>query len=279
MRLTTRSNVDSENPAMKIICSVVVIVLCLTAGLAVSAEKVPPAELHPYSPYEGVPLKGAMATIQSGKRSLQVYVSKTEKPTGAVLVIHEWWGLNDQIRFVADRLADDGFLAVAVDLYGGKVTSDPKAAGNLMRAETEDESMVQEKLGAAIRYIKDDLKVDRIVTMGYCLGGSISLQAAISFSDKLRGAVIYYGFPDEDNSRLKKIKIPLLGIYGNLDTYVTPAVVDDFTKRLSSLGVRIEVHRYDAVHAFANPSNANYNGAAAKDAWEKTEAFLNRVLK
>ena len=119
----------------------------------------------------------------------------------------------------------------------------------------------------------------RIATIGWCMGGGESLKASLRNADNVDATVMYYGFPVDDPAKLKTLRGPVLGIFANKDKAITPEVVDQFEKALTEAGVKHEFHRYDADHAFANPSGGRYNPDAAKDAWKKTTAFLSATLK
>ena len=200
-------------------------------------------------------------------------------PHPGLVVIQEWWGLNDNIKHWADRLAADGYAALAVDLYEGKVTASPDEAMELMKNLNEPKAT--SAVLAAHDFLQTDSRVQAAKTgsIGWCMGGHWSLRLAINEPD-LDAAVLYYGFPIEDLEQLRKIKAPLLCIFGNKDESIPPAAVDAFDKALTAAGVTHEVHRYDAPHAFANPSNtAAYDETNAGAAWEVARAFLAKHLK
>src|SRR5688500_2422926 len=194
-------------------------------------------------------------------------------PHPAVIVIHEWWGLNDHIRHWADRLAADGYAAVAVDLYGGKVATTPEEAMVFMKGV--DEARAKEVLAAAHAFLAADPRVSasKRGVIGWCFGGGWSLQHAIATPD-LDAAVLYYGRLVEDEAELKKIKAPVLAIFGDKDKSIPTEAVQRFEATMKQAGRSIAVQRYDAEHAFANPSSPRYEQAAASDAWEKTRSFF-----
>ena len=202
----------------------------------------------------------------------------SKPPLPAVLVIHEWWGLNDHIRHWTDRLAADGYAALAVDLYGGKTADDAGDAMKLM--QSVDEARAQEILSAAHRFLREDPRIaaKRRGVIGWCFGGGWSLQHAIATPD-LDAAVFYYGRPVTDETALAKINAQLLGVFANRDKSIPPEVVDELAQALKRAGKTIELHRYDAEHAFANPSGARYDESAASDAWEHVREFLRKQLK
>lgn len=201
-----------------------------------------------------------------------------EPPLPGIVVIHEWWGLNDNIRHWTDRLAADGYAAIAVDLYDGKVATTSDEAYETMMAVNDERAL--EILRAAFAFLKDDprVKADRRGSIGWCFGGGWSLRLALAEPD-LDACVMYYGRLVEDPEELSRIGASLCGIFANLDESIPPAAVDAFDKALTTAGVHHEIHRYDANHAFANPSGARYDFEAAADAWEKVRVFLAKNLK
>lgn len=200
---------------------------------------------------------------------------------GAVVMIHEWWGLNNQIKSTAEKLHEaTGFGVIAVDLYGGKVTSKPDEAAKLMQAV--DDSAAKAQLRATVDSIlKDHVlgdSVTKIGTIGYCFGGGYSLQTALVCGPQVSACVMYYGFPETDPTKLTSLSAPVLGNFANKDTFITPALVDKFAVAMRAAGKKLIVHRYDAVHGFANPSNPKYDKAATADAWKHSVAFLKKYL-
>jgi carboxymethylenebutenolidase len=224
-----------------------------------------------------VELHGTMIDLAGGKAYLSL--PSGPPPVPGIVVIQEWWGLNDNIKHWADRLAADGYAALAVDLYEGKVTASPDEAMELMKNLNGPKAT--STVLAAHDFLQTDSRVQAPKTgsIGWCMGGHWSLQLAINEPD-LDAAVLYYGFPIEDLEQLRKIKAPLLGIFGNKDTSIPPSAVDAFDKALTTAAVTHEFHRYDADHAFANPSNtAAYDETNAGAAWEVARAFLAKNLK
>jgi carboxymethylenebutenolidase len=235
------------------------------------------AALHQLTETEAPPLRGQTIDLGGG----HAYLSLPEGVSGpvpAVVVIHEWWGLNDHIRHWTDRLAEDGYAALAVDLYAGEAATDPEGAMALMK--TVDAAQAQAMLSAAHEFLATDSRIqaDKQGVIGWCFGGGWSLRYAIA-TPGLDAAVIYYGNPVTDPVELGKIDAPLLGVFANQDQAIPPEVVTEFASALEAAGKSIELHRYDAVHAFANPSNAHYDQTAAADAWEHTRKFLAEHLR
>lgn len=199
-------------------------------------------------------------------------------PMPAVVVIHEWWGLNDNVKHWADRIAAEGYAAVAVDLYGGTVATTPDEAMAAMK-KVDDKRAVETML-AAYKFAKEDPRIQatKRACIGWCFGGGMSLQLALAAPD-LDAAVMYYGRPEMDPKALEKLKAPLLGIFGNLDTSIPPAVVKKFDEALTAAKKEHMFYAYQAEHAFANPSNPHYDEKNAAEAWEKARAFLAEHLK
>lgn len=202
------------------------------------------------------------------------------EPLPGIIVIHEWWGLNDNIKAMTRRLAGEGYVALAVDLYGGVTAETPDAAQQLMTALLSEPTAANRNLQQAYDYLEKYALAPRIATVGWCLGGGWSLQAALLYPDSLDAVVMYYGAPITDRARLATIGAPILGFFGGLDASIPVRQVQDFRATLQDLGKNAEVLIFPrADHAFANPSGGNYNEEAATEAWDKTIAFLARHLK
>lgn len=194
-----------------------------------------------------------------------------------VVMIHEWWGLNDYIRATAQKLASEGFTVIAVDLFHGEVTATPEKARQLVSSLDKDEAI--SNMRSAVRYLKSEENVSGLASLGWCFGGGQSLQLALS-GETLDATVIYYGDLVTDESRLATMHWPVLGVFGDRDTAIPVAEAKKFHSTLDKLGIENEIYIYPGVgHAFANPTGANYAPNETKDAWEKTIAFLNNHLK
>jgi carboxymethylenebutenolidase len=238
--------------------------------------KVPTHQTHPMDPAAPKP-KGQNVSLKTPGGEAKAYAARPKgKPRGAVLVLHEWWGLNDWVKSEADRLAGDGYLALAVDLYKGKVASDPKEAAALMGQKDEQWGDAVEESG--LEWLKSNGGGAKVATLGWCMGGGESLKASLNDPKDVDATIMYYGMPVTDVGKLKSLRGPVLGIWANKDGWITPDKVKAFDAALTQAGVKHEFHAYDADHAFANPSGGKYNGPAAKDAWEKTRAFLAKTL-
>lgn len=207
--------------------------------------------------------------------------SNIDKPLPALIVIHEWWGLNDNIKEMTKKLAGEGYTALAVDLYDGNVADNPIKAKEFMTAALKNTDKLNENLKLAYQYLEQEQKAPKIASIGWCFGGTWSLQTALLFPKQLKAAVIYYGGGIETNpEKLKPLEMPVLGIFGELDENPPVSKVKEFETALKSLGKSVEIYIYpNASHAFANPSGTRYNASAAKDAMEKTVTFLHRHLQ
>jgi carboxymethylenebutenolidase len=201
-------------------------------------------------------------------------------PLPGIIVIHEWWGLNDNIRDMARRLAGEGYAALAVDLYGGAKADTPDQATALMQAAMKDMAAGQDNLHQAYNYLATAQHAPRIGVIGWCFGGGWSLATALLLPDKIAATVIYYGHLETDRAKLATLKMPILGFFGGQDGSIPVATIRQFESTLKELGKSVEIHIYEnAKHAFANASGGNYNAEAASDSWKRTVEFLARNLK
>jgi carboxymethylenebutenolidase len=225
--------------------------------------------------------EAVLVRYPSGPETVEGFLAAPvgQGPFPAVVVIHEWWGLNDQVKEEARRLAAEGYMALAVDLYRGRVAQDRDEAHELSRGLPEDRA--RRDLLAAFAYLaaRPDVRPERIGSIGWCMGGGYSLQLALA-EPRLAASVLYYGRLATDEAALAGLRAPVLGLFGEEDRGIPPESVRAFEGALHKLGKRVEVHIYPgAGHAFANSTRPSYREAAARDAWEKTRAFLARHLK
>lgn len=226
--------------------------------------------------------EGKPVSYKSGDETVSgiLYSPQGKGPFPALVVIHEWWGLNDWVKEEASKLADQGYAALAIDLYRGKVATTPDEAHQIMRGVPEDRA--NRDLLAAVAYLHSQKDVDpkRIGTIGWCMGGGYSLDLAIA-DPKLKAAVINYGHLATDDATLKKIDAPILGIFGGQDKGITPADVNKFESQMKALGKTVDIHIFpDAGHAFENPNNkTGYRAEDTAEAWKLTVAFLAKYLK
>lgn len=203
------------------------------------------------------------------------------EPSPAIIVIHEWWGLNDNIATMTRRLAGEGYTALAVDLYNGAVAETPAKARELVGTVRDELAAAQANLRQAHDYLETQQQAPTVASLGWCFGGTWSLNTALLLPQTLDAAVIYYGGGiTTDPEQLQTLAMPIIGFFGANDRNPSPKTVAKFEQVLKDLGKSVEVHLYEgAGHAFANPSGTNYVEAAAMDAWEKTLAFLATHLQ
>lgn len=208
-----------------------------------------------------------------------VFPADMVEPLPAVIVIHEWWGLNDNVKAMSDRLAAEGYIVLAVDLYSGQIATSPAEARERMIEVVEDRERVVENIRQAYQFVNTVAEAPSVGSLGWCFGGGWSLNTALLFPDELDAAVIYYGQVTSDQEELRPLNVPILGLFGGADTGIPVASVKAFEEALERLRKDYEIHIYpDAEHAFANPTGNAYNAQAAEDAWEKTLDFLGRKL-
>jgi carboxymethylenebutenolidase len=221
-------------------------------------------------------------TYPSGDEAVSGYLAM---PTGAgkhpaVIVIHEWWGLNDWVKEQAQKIAAQGYVALAVDLYRGKVATTPDEAHELMRGVPDDRGI--RDLQAAFTYLasRPDVDASKIASVGWCMGGGYSIKLAQE-QPKLAACIVNYGPLPTDPANIAKIKAPVLGNFGADDKGITPASVQAFDVAMKSAGKSSDVKIYDgAGHAFENPNNKDgYRPAATADAWTRMTAFFKKVLQ
>ena len=211
--------------------------------------------------------------------------NNTQQRLPAVIMIHEWWGLNEHIKRQADLLALEGYAVLAVDLYQGEVATTPDRSRELSSSVTNNPSSAIENLRSAVSYVKSLENVDgnRIASLGWCFGGDWSLQLAVNSSSEnpLAATIVYYGRPVTDTASLSNSSIswPILGIFGDQDQAIPVESVKQFTSALNASGITNEIYLYEGVgHAFANPSGDNYAPKETADAWQKTIGFLGEYL-
>jgi len=230
--------------------------------------------LHAPPTENKAPLHGKQIDLNGTKAYLSMPEGKGPFP--GIVVIHEWWGLNENIEHWADRLATAGYAALAVDLYGGVVAETPDDAMKAVKAVDKDKALGVIK--NAFDFLASDSRImaTKRAVIGWCFGGGYSLQAALTIP-QLDGAIIYYGQLETDPQKLATIKAKLLGIFGNRDKGIPPEKVAEFDAALKKANVRHEIFQYDAEHAFANPSNPKYDEKSAADAWTHVLAFLDSL--
>ena len=201
---------------------------------------------------------------------------KADKNTNYYLfVIHEWWGLNDYIKQESEKLSDElGVNVIALDLYDGKVATTREDASKYVQSVKTDRAMGI--IHGAYDYVGANAK---ILTIGWCFGGGWSLQTAIEGGKQVVGCVIYYGMPEKDVDRLKKLNCDVIGFFASKDNFINPQIVDEFKQNMQKAGKNVTTYEYNADHGFANPSNPIYNKEATEDAHTKAIAFLKERIK
>jgi carboxymethylenebutenolidase len=202
----------------------------------------------------------------------------------AVIMIHEWWGVNQNIKDMANLLAKQGFVVLAADLYHGKVADNPKQAMELVQIARNNQNNSIANLQGAVKYLSLAPNVDstKIISLGWCFGGGQSLQLALNSQEHpLAATILYYGTPlVTDKQSLSKIKWPLLGIFGDKDEAIPIGEINQFRTALNQSGITNEIHIYNGVgHAFANPSGDNYAPKETSDAWQNTLSFLKKYVR
>jgi carboxymethylenebutenolidase len=248
-----------------------VLVCCVLMLLAISSLAATPKDV----------------TYKSGSDTVHgiVYRPAGKGPFPGIVVIHEWWGLNDWVKDQASKLADQGYITLAIDLYRGKVATTPNEAHEFMGGVPQDRA--KRDLEAAFNFLQSqsNIKKDRIGAIGWCMGGGYSLGLALQ-EPKLAADVINYGVYDyaslaKDQDAIKKINAPIMGFFGAQDRGIPTDDLKKFWDQLKNLGKKADFSIYpDAGHAFENPNNKDgYRPKDAQDAWKKTVAFFASTLK
>ena len=225
-------------------------------------------------------MSGEMVEFQSNGGTASGYLSLPASGKGpGVIVIQEWWGLVEHIKDVCDRFAAEGFVALAPDLYHGKSATSPDEAGKLMMALRIDEA--EKDLRGAADYLLDHGATgSKVGTVGFCMGGALSLYAATK-NEQVGACVVFYGGHPNVKPDLPNLRAPVLGLYAGRDGFVTPESVRQLEQRLKELGKSAEIHIYpEADHGFFNDQRPTvYNEAVAKDAWGRVLKFYGEHLK
>jgi carboxymethylenebutenolidase len=218
-------------------------------------------------------LSGTMIQFDAadGNKANAYFIPAKKKSNKWLIVIQEWWGLNDNIKMEADQYFNDlgDMNVIAVDMYDGKVAATPDSAMKLMRGA--DMNRMTAIIQGAIKHAGSKAS---IYSVGWCFGGMWSLQTAILAGPQAKGSVMYYGRPETNMEKLKSIQCDIIGFFGNKDQAPSPAMVDAFEKNMKEAGKNLNVNRYDAGHGFANPSNPSFNAAAKTDSYAKAISFL-----
>jgi carboxymethylenebutenolidase len=226
-------------------------------------------------------MKGISMTVESlnlntSRGATTAYVARPETEIdAAVLLIHEWWGINDHIRDLAGRFAKAGYLCVAPDLYRGRVAITTEEASALMQALEIEDGL--ETIRKAMAAGQETYQVKRFAITGYCMGGTFALRTACEIPELKAAAPFYGDIPEE--SVLAKLKVPTLFIAGKRDAWINPEKVNGLRETAKKYNLPVEVVSYDADHAFFNDTRpAVYNPEAAADAWRRVLAHFAKHL-
>jgi carboxymethylenebutenolidase len=282
------------NPQQLVLTGVFLVTLLLSLGLALIKPEITvlAAHRHDYpsptaialvEPKVPVVTKSVEYVTIDGQaiNGYYAYPEGATEPLPGIIAIHEWWGLNDNIKAITRRLAGEGYQVLAVDLYNGQIAQTPEKATQLVLQVTGNPLGAEANITKAYKYLTEEKKAPKVATIGWCFGGSWSLKTALIFPEELDATVIYYGgeVGSATPKELSKLKMPILGIFGAKDDSIPVKTVEKFQSTLDELGKEAEFHIYDnAGHAFANPSGQNYVPEAAESAWEETTKFLEEHL-
>jgi carboxymethylenebutenolidase len=219
---------------------------------------------------------------ESGAGNLTGYLAMpgdAAEPLPGLVLIHEWWGLDDNIKTMSRRLAAEGYVVLAVDLYGGETAASAEQAEQLMTRTLAEQEAALDNIRQAYEYLDKYAFSPTVGVMGWSSGGGLSLRAALAMPDDFDAVVMYYGEIVTTSADLEALNTPLLGLFGADDASIPVRDAQRFRTALRDLGKRYEVLIYpDAGHAFANPSGDTYNADAAEEAWDKTLEFLSANL-
>jgi carboxymethylenebutenolidase len=231
-------------------------------------------------------VKTSEVTFKSGDEEVKGFLAEPEGkgPFPGVVVIQEWWGLTGWIKENAKRLAEQGYVALAPDLYRGKVATDPTMARRLMSGLPPDRAVRDLKGAVNALAARDNVDKARLGSIGWCMGGGYSLQLALA-EPRLKACVICYGRPVTDPDRLKPLQAAVLGVFGEEDAGIPPAAVQKFEAALKEAGKKVEgIHELKAGHGFMRPGegaakNPAYRAGPAKEAWQNIDQFFAKTLK
>jgi carboxymethylenebutenolidase len=244
-----------------------------------TAAASPAASFEPAQPV----VDSEVVYARLGETAVSGYLARPKRGADrlpGLIVIQEWWGLNDNIRAMARRFAGEGYVVLAVDLYEGKSAATPDEASALMQEVTKDPARLLDNLKQAHEHLERRQGAGRIGVVGWCFGGGWALETALALGKRLDAAVLYYGRVKTDREELEPLRAPLLGHFGALDTGIPLEGVRAFEAALGELGKQATIHVYEgAGHAFANPTGSRYQEEAATLSWQRTVAFLAEQLK
>jgi len=216
---------------------------------------------------------------KTGNQNHTGYLSQStaaNKKSG-LIVIHEWWGLNEDIHLMTDQLAGLGYTALAVDMYDGQSATEVREAFQLSTNLSKNEASALANLKAAYNYLTKEKGVEKVGIIGWCLGGKWSLRGSLMLPEQIDATVIYYGSLINDKEQLATLEMPIIGFVGTKDRLHKQFI--EFSKNMEALDKEASIHIYEgAKHAFANASGIAYEKEAADDSWNKTIAFLKLHL-
>lgn len=201
------------------------------------------------------------------------------EPLPAVIMMHEWWGLTDEMRARADRLAAQGYIVLAVDLFGGQTASDPASARALMLSVVEDTESANENIRGAFEFVSEIAGAPRVGAIGWRFGGTWALNAALLYPDDLDATVVYYAQVTSDEDKLRPVNTSILGLFAAEDISIDVDTIEAFKSVLEALQKDYEIQVYAGVgQRFASESSNTYDATAARDAWNRTLDFFGRHL-
>lgn len=225
-------------------------------------------------------MSGKMIEFRANGGTAEGYLAIPENGKGiGVIVLQEWWGLVPHIKDVADRFANEGFVALAPDLYDGQIGKSPDEAGKLMMALNIGET--EKKLRGAVEYLlnHESVKGEKVGTVGFCMGGMLSLFAATK-NENVGAGVVFYGIHPAVKLELENLQAPVLGLYAENDEFVPPSAVKELAEKFEANGKSFEYKIYEnADHAFFNDTRKEvYKKDYAEDAWQKVLKFYRENL-
>ncbi|MFY9751157.1 MAG: dienelactone hydrolase family protein [Candidatus Acidiferrales bacterium] len=258
------------------------IIFVALGALPVCSSVAGASALHGDTPPEATPLQVKTETVEIPVEKATIAGYMAYPDTGnrypAIVLVHEWWGLNDWIKEQAQKFAAQGYAVLAVDLYRGKVATDPMEAHELMRGLPQDLAMRDLEAGLVYLVQRKEVTRDRLAVVGWCMGGGLAIQFAIR-QPHLSACIVNYGALPTDPNDMQQIGAAVLGNFGADDRGITPTDVQDFQKAMQNANRRVDVKIYEgAGHGFENPANATYRPAAAADAWQRMINFLNKTM-
>ncbi len=213
-------------------------------------------------------------TTADGKTGY-AYEVGDEKNIKVIFMIHEWWGLNDYIKQEAEHFAKEtGARVIALDLYDKKVATNKDSASKFV-GEVKAERAA-DIISGAIKYVGPSAK---IATVGWCFGGGWSMQASLLAGKQAKACVIYYGMPEDNLEKLKKLNAPVLFVFAKKDGWINKDILTKFDDNMKKAGKDLTIRSYDADHAFANPSNPHFDKSSGEDAFTAAKAFIGKYLK